>query len=453
MYNALRWLIGLAMGFYFRRIERFHGERVPLSGPVLFTSNHPNSLTDSFVIGASVPRKVSFVATVQLFRFAPIKWILLRCGVIPINRTQDNPRAMKTVAHAFEACFRVLETGEAVAIFPEGITYDDANLKQIKSGAGRMALELEQRHEGKLGLQICPVGLTYSQKELYRSDVLAHFGEPIEAAAFLADYREHRRECIQKLTDEIERRIAALIVHLPKLEHERVIAAVRRLYFDAVRVGEISADPVASRSDELERAQKIVQAVERVYETEPERANAFAAKLDAYERLLAQCRLSNENVARLKSKWQVVARTVAGAIIVVVGAPIALYGWIHRLLPYALVKIAARKLAQPGKKKAQASTASILAGLVAFGTCYAVYVLMFHWMFGWPASLWYALSLPPASLLAHYYVRGGRKWLQHLRAVSVLLRAKGLVHRLIEMRAALISDLEAERNQRAGVTI
>ena len=42
-----------------------------------------------------------------------------------------------------------------------------------------MALELEHRHEGKLNLQIAPVGLTYSQKERYRSDVLAHFGAPL----------------------------------------------------------------------------------------------------------------------------------------------------------------------------------------------------------------------------------------------------------------------------------
>ena len=57
MYRAMRWIVRLALGFYFRRIERFHAERVPATGPVLFTSNHPNSLTDSFVIGASVPRQ------------------------------------------------------------------------------------------------------------------------------------------------------------------------------------------------------------------------------------------------------------------------------------------------------------------------------------------------------------------------------------------------------------
>src|SRR3974390_1085756 len=102
MYRVMRWFVGLALGFYFRRIERFHAERVPADGPVLFTSNHPNSVTDSFVIGASVPRKVNFVATVQLFRIRPLKWLLTRCGVIPINRLRDDPKAMRTGADTLE---------------------------------------------------------------------------------------------------------------------------------------------------------------------------------------------------------------------------------------------------------------------------------------------------------------------------------------------------------------
>jgi len=121
----MRRVIGLALGFYFRRIERFHIERVPVGGPVLFVSNHPNSLTDSFVIGSSVPRKVNFIGTVQLFQFKPVKWLLTQCGVIPINRVKDNPKAMRSVADTFEAVYAVLERGEAVGIFPEGITYDD----------------------------------------------------------------------------------------------------------------------------------------------------------------------------------------------------------------------------------------------------------------------------------------------------------------------------------------
>src|SRR6185369_4262904 len=106
----------------------------------------------------------------------------------------------------------VLERGEAVGIFPEGVTYDDSQLKEVKSGAARMALELEHRHAGRLGLKLVPVGLTLSAKELYRSDVLVHFGEPIATAEYLAGYEDRRKECIRNLTAEIERRIQALIV-------------------------------------------------------------------------------------------------------------------------------------------------------------------------------------------------------------------------------------------------
>jgi 1-acyl-sn-glycerol-3-phosphate acyltransferase len=449
MYKVLRWLIGLAMGFYFRRIDRFHAERVPASGPILFTSNHPNSLTDSFVIGASVPRKVSFVATVQLFRFAPLKWALLRCGVIPINRVKDNPRAMKTVTDAFEACFRVLETGEAVGIFPEGITYDDANLKEIKSGAARMALELEHRHQGKLGLKVAPVGLTYSAKEIYRSDVLVHFGEPINAADFLAGYQERRKDCINRLTDEIERRIASLIVHLPRLEHERVVAGVKRLYFDRFRVGHLPGESSLPRSEELVLTQRIIKAVEDIYATDPQRADAFAARLDTYERWLARFRFSDEDLAAFKSKRQFLLRSLAGAVFAVLGAPISLYGWVHRLIPYFVVRFAANKLAEPGKKKAQTSTASILSGLIAFALCYAVFILIFHSIFGWPASLWYALSLPAASLLAHYYLRESRRWLRSLRHLFVLLRASGVRRRLLKLRQELIAEIEAAHAQKS----
>ncbi len=445
LYTGMRGLIGLALGFYFRRIERFHAERVPATGPVLFVSNHPSSLNDSFVIGASVGRKVNFLATVQLFRFPPLTWLLRRCGVIPVNRFRDDPKAMRSVMDTFEACYRVLERGEAVGIFPEGITHDDLQLKEVKSGAARMALELEHRHGGKLGLQIVPVGLTFSAKEIYRSEALVHFGEPIRVAEFLAGYETGRKECIHRLTHEIEIRIQNLILHLPRLEHARVVAAVQRLYLDRLRVGNrVIHEPVPRQVEGLLLAQAIARAVELAFEQYPERAGAFVAKLDFYERWLRRLKVSDDALAEFPNPGRLLGRSLLRGFVAVLGAPVALYGWIHRFIPARIVRYGVT-LTEASKRKAQTPHAKMLGGIIAFVPCYLLFAVIFHQFFGWPASLWYGLSLPVSGMIAHYYIRDLRRLGAAIRNATILIRAPLAARRLLRLRSELIAEIESLR--------
>ena len=74
-----------------------------------------------------------------------------------------------------------------------------------------------------------------------------------------------------------------------------------------------------------------------------------------------------------------------------------------------------------------------------------IYVLIVHRLFGWPASLWYALSLPPASLLAHYYAREVLKLGAAIRNTVVLMRAPLASKRLLRMREELIAEIEVAR--------
>ena len=444
LYQLMRGVLGLALGFYFRRIERFHAGRVPTTGPILLTANHPNSVTDPFVIGASLPRKVNFMATVQMFRFAPLKWLLLRCGVIPVNRLKDDPKGMRSVMDTFEAVYRVLERGEAVALFPEGITHDDPQLKEVKTGAARMALELEHRHGGKLGLQIVPVGLTFSAKEIYRSEALANFGQPIRAADFLVDYETQRKECIRKLSAEIEARIQALILHIPDLEQARVIAAVKRLYLERLQVGDqVVENTTTPRANELELTQQISAAVQQIYRTTPEVAQGFTTRLNRYELWLARLRISDTELAQFQNHGVRVRRNLLKTLLGLVLLPLASYGWIFRLPPALVVTWAVHRFANPNVRKAQVSTATIVAGVVAFGFFYALYIAGCHWIFGWPASLWFGLSLPVTGLIAHYYLLSAQKLGSAARTTIILLRAPSAAKRLIAMRRGLVAEIEA----------
>jgi len=448
LYRVFRSILRTAMRFYFSRIERFHSQHVPPSGPVLFTSNHPNSLTDAFVIGTSVPRKVNFLATVQLFRWRPLRWFLHRCGVIAINRVKDDPRAMRTVMSTFEACFRVLESGEAVGIFPEGITHDDPQLKTVKTGAARMALELEHRHAGKLGLQIVPVGLTFSAKERYRSEALVNFGEPIRAAEFLPQYKENRHEGIQALSAEIERRIQSLMYHLPHLERARIVEAVKRLFLDQLRVGNtVIHEPVTPLTSELLLTQAISKAVDFAFERHPARAADFVRKLGRYEAVLRRLHLSDEVLQHFPKRQWMLRHSLGWTAVALLGAPVAIYGWLHRLVPYLLVRLVVGQATKTPADKTHVSTATILSGLILFTGFYALCVAAFHLFFGWRATLVYACSLPPASLIAHYYARELRRFAASLRAAFVLLRIPGAAEKLLAWRAELIELIATERKE------
>ncbi len=447
LYRVGRGLLRAGLACYFSRIERFHAERVPLTGPVLFTSNHPNSLTDAFVIGTSVPRKVNFVATVQLFRWRAVSWLLSRCGVIPINRIKDDPRAMRSVLQTFEACFRVLERGEAIGIFPEGITHDDPQLKTVKTGAARMALELEHRHHGALGLQIVSVGLTFSAKHTYRSKALVNFGQPIRVADFLGLYAQDRHRGIQELSAEIEHRIQSLMVHLPHLERARVVAAVKRLYLDRLWIGNsVIHEPVPPEAGELLLTQAIAEAVDRAFTENPERAADFVCKLDRYEARLRRVHLSDEVLAHFPKRNWMLRQSLVWLAVAVVGAPVALYGWLHRLIPCCAVQWVVKQAAKRPVDHTHVSTATILGGLVIFTAFYTLCALVFCRYFGLHAAILYGLSLPPASLAAHCYLRELRRFAASLRAVSVLLQAPAAVGKLLAARSELISLIEAERH-------
>jgi glycerol-3-phosphate O-acyltransferase / dihydroxyacetone phosphate acyltransferase len=448
IYRAGRLLLRTALGFYFRRRVFFHAERVPLRGPVLFTSNHPNSLTDAFVIGASVPRKVHFMATVQLFQWGPLRWLLLQAGVIPLNRVKDDPRAMRTVIASFAAAHRVLEQGEAVAIFPEGITHDDPQLKSVKSGAARMALDLEHQHEGKLGLKIVPVGLTFSAKEHYRSQVLVSFGEPILISDYLLDYATRRHERLQELTAEIERRIQSLMYHLPHLEQARMIAAVKSLYLDKLWVANrMIHEPVAPAAGELLLTKAIAAAVERSFQQNPARAAEFSRKLDHYEHLLHKLQLPEEILVHFPESGWMLRRSLAWCALGILGLPVAIYGWLHRLLPWLVLRAIIKRTAKQPADNTNVSTAAMIGGGIVFAAFYGICAGLCAHLFGWRVAAWYALSLPPAGLIAHYYWLGLCRFLASLRAAAVLLRTPTTARRLLQLRAELIEMIDLQRSE------
>lgn len=447
--GVVRRLVRLGLRIYFRRIEHFNAERVPAVGPILFASNHPGSITDAFLIGTALKRRVGFVGTVQLFRWRAVGWLLRACGIIPVNRVKDDPRSMRTVLETFEACYRVLEAGGAVGIFPEGVTYNDTLMRPVKSGTARMALELEQRHGGKLGLWIVPVGISYSGKERYRSEVLLRFGEPIVVSEWLAETTANRKAAIQRLSDEIVCRIRTMILQLPELTQARLVKAIAGLYLDRVRSEERRS---WTQAEELARVQRIAALVEHYRRNEPDRVAAFAARLGRHQKHLNRLRLPDPTVRWMGDTGLSGGGSgVGGLALAILGLPLAIYGWLHRLPPALLVDWAVHRFTAKGARKAQTPHVTLLAGLVGFGVAYLVYGGMGYWLLGWPAWLLYVSSLPLAGLFAHRYGRQASRIQLWFKGLMLKYRSPWSLWRVQRERELLIHEIESARSDAAGV--
>jgi hypothetical protein len=360
---------------------------------------------------------------------------------------------MATVAQTFEKCFDVLERHGAVCLFPEGVTYDDARLKEIKTGAARLSLEIESRHQSRLGLTIVPAGLTYSAKEHFRSRVLVNFGEPLQAAAFLDGYDTHPRDCVHRLSAAIESRIRGLILDTPTHQHDRIVAAVRRLYLERLRSANlIVTEPLPSEAETLVLTRAIADALAHFEKTEPERVAAFVAELNRYERWLDRLGLSDHAVEHLAAPPGLMLRILV-LLALVVTAPVALFGWLHHLPPASVVGWALQRFTPAEYRKSQTPLTVMLAGTIALVASYTVYLTIVWFWLGAKAALVYAVLLPLSGLVAHRYLRALRHHGGRLRAAGILLQVPIARRSLLTLRRRLIHAIEEFRADYAQVLV
>jgi 1-acyl-sn-glycerol-3-phosphate acyltransferase len=127
-------------------------------------------------------RHLSFWAKSSLFKNPIVGTILSSSGAIPVNRNPDNAHTSETSTQStqsnlFLATTYALSRGEAIGVFPEGTSYTEPRIMQVKGGAGWAAVEYAkwevehgQRAEGGR-LVVIPVAVVYTDKTVYRSRV------------------------------------------------------------------------------------------------------------------------------------------------------------------------------------------------------------------------------------------------------------------------------------------
>lgn len=447
-YTVVRSVARFWLWFFFRDVAVVRAILVPASGPVLLCINHPNNMIDSLLVAGVLPRKVHYLATAALFRNPLMARFLAACGAIPVYRKQDDPDKMDRNADTFAACFRALEQGRLVGIYPEGTTHSESRVQRIKTGAARIALDYQASGRGA-PLTLIPVGITFEARKAFRGHVRLSFGEPIALAPYAPVYRDEPAKAVEALTTAIQWGMEAEILHMARPERQDLVRAVEEIYrSDLIRELQEERGLGTRQIDPLRLSRAIADAAAHFEERDPERVARMWAAVLKYRAMLAAYHVRDQAVRARAQRLPARARLWHSGE-VSIGLPFFAYGLVVNGLPYLLPRWLARRTA---RKETDYATTRLLASIVAFPLFWAIEIWIVWRLLGPAWALGFALSLPASGLLAYRYLGGMGRLRNQLRFGLLSLTHRQSATRLLAERQALVAELERAKDDYLAAT-
>ncbi|GAA2625597.1 lysophospholipid acyltransferase family protein [Dactylosporangium fulvum] len=180
-------------------------DNVPRTGPAILASNH-QSVIDSVMMGALMPRNVYFLAKDQYFRGPGVKGAVMRQIMYGLNQIPVDRSGGRASLLALDAALPVLRAGHVLGIFPEGTRSTDGRLYRGRPGVAKLALDAPAPiiPIGLIGMdKVQPIGASLPR---LGPQVEVRVGEPLDLSQWQGGEVDSRglREVTLKLMNAIQ---------------------------------------------------------------------------------------------------------------------------------------------------------------------------------------------------------------------------------------------------------
>jgi len=341
--------------------------------------------------------------------------------MIPINRVGEGKTDGVSNQNSFQACYDILEARKTLVIFPEGSSYQERHLRDLKSGTARIALEAVKRKEGQLDVKILPMGLNYTQAEKFRSRVLVDIGEPMSTKDYLADYIENSGKGARKMTEQFRVRLEQLLVNSNTKEEQDLIDQVANILQS--RYTKEGSENAISEIDLLKRIRNRMDdfKVTEAWKTEEVRKLVETVKWEN-EKLNIQ----TDFLDRRFRSTMFFRQLFFSIIFVLIAVPFFIFGMIHNAIQFYLIDFLIPKLTKDIEYYAPLA---VLLGLVLYPLFFGLFAHFIGNAFD--LSFWqkviYFVMMPLGGLFAYFFHRYlrhiGYKW----KYIFLMIRQKEVV--------------------------
>ncbi|NDY95007.1 1-acyl-sn-glycerol-3-phosphate acyltransferase [Wenzhouxiangella limi] len=464
LYALLIGFLRLINRLYFVDIRSVRMERMPATGPVIVAANHPSSILDGVILSTQIRRPIHYLARSGLFRFAAVAALFRTLGAIPIYRRGEVGDHADRNQAVFGQVFDLLDRGGCVGVFPEGRNSPRLQVGQLRKGIARIALGAEARNDYALGLVIVPAGVNLEHREFLGSAALLRIGRPIRVAEYAELHRCDPEQAVARLTDDVQQALRRQTLHL---EDDRLAELVDQLV-DALAgsLGEVadlpppappqrkrfvkrwlgrltglysrsSADTAAAFQRRVYTRQFIGAVVGKAWQADPARVVELRRNVERFRDHLRQTEVRQALAGSTGTPVTGRLLRLKMTAYAILMAPIALFGLIHNVLPYAFARLGALLV----RDEAIRVFAYFGLGVVGFGACYALigYGLWQHTELGLAPTLVYLAALPPTGFVALRYRRNILRYRDRILVRTLFWDERELVE-LLRTERALVQD-------------
>jgi 1-acyl-sn-glycerol-3-phosphate acyltransferase len=392
--------------------------------------NHANALLDPAVIWATAGRDVRFLAKSTLFD-GPLRPLVAGSGAIPVYRKLDQGVDVSKNTETFAAVDVALAAGDAICIFPEGVSHSTGRLVPLRTGAARMALSAER---AGTRVALVPVGLNFERKTAFRSRVTVVYGQPF-ACEDLADAGAHP-DAARELTDRIAKRMRLLLIEAESKTDAAIVDRVDRMY--AAARGR-SGDP----QERIERRRVIAAGIERLRAADPRRYDELLLRLRRYQERLQRFGLRDRHLDWTVSAGDATRFALREILAALVLLPLAAASLIMFVVPYQLTGYGARWFT---REPDVAATAKVVGGFLIYASWLVLLAAGAWWIAGPRAGLITTLVLPVLAVAGLFAIERESAVLDAVRAWFLLTRTKADTRERLRRRRSELADVLDEVN-------
>lgn len=433
-YEILRIYVRLAFWLSHRGIVVTGKNNIPKGKPIIFAPNHQNALMDPLALVCTNPLQTVWLARADIFRSKFFRPILKFLKVWPVYRIRDGKENLQNNEEIFARVTHLLQEKQSVALFPEAAHSGKRQMLPHKKAVPRIALEAEAKNNFELGLQIVPVGISYSHYWKFGRSLLVQYGEPIRVDNFWVDYEVNPQKAMIDLRDQIYEQLCPLVIDIQSRKYYQEYESIREMAGETCAQRKKFGRNKALRKFKAEK--ELIARLEALEHESPENFELLVAQLYQYQEELKKNGFNDRHIENSMKANKL--KTPVKLVLALLTLPVFVASFLFNGVPFFIPRaVVSKKI----KDKTFISSFNYVLGIIVFPLFYLLaYSILLRPRVPGTIALVILLLMPLLGKWSHQLLQFYTNVFQQTIYLVRTKKYKTRVDKLIQMRWIFIEN-------------